>query len=545
MFGPNGKSRIPFVLFVALFLWFCLFSQPGALGLVGPDEPRYAFIARAMAATGDWITPRLFNRPWFEKPILYYWFAGICFRLFHGSEFPARLPSAFAALGSTLAMAWAAARLYGLRVALCVLLVLPTSVAFIGFARSATPDMLFSATLAIALAAASTICLEPKSPETHRAVVSPPRTNPVASLFVFGAALGLATLAKGPAALILAGGSVGLWAALSGHWRAAFRLMRPTAVITFCAVTLPWYFLCAQRNPDFLRVFLLEHNFERYLTPMFLHREPFWFFLPILLLGIFPWTGVLGWLAADGWRVVRSNDWRNSPGFFLGCWVIFPFFFFSFSQSKLPGYILPAVPPLGILLARTLQTAEMKPRRTRAIFAAIGATWLVLAASAPVWWKKIPPGAFGIVHHEVILLVIAAALAGLAVIAVGMAGRLLPALILSSAIVVILVQIVSVSLLPALDPFLSAREAASDAQALNISTSEIAGFRLARDWQYGLSWYLHEELPDLQFPVAHTANTPQFVFVDRRQMPALLREFPGLAVISGRSERAILVRIPR
>ena len=139
----------------------CLFSGLGALGLVGPDEPRYAAIARAMAETHDWITPRLWGTPWFEKPVLYYWTAGIAMRIFGVSEFAARLPSALAALLAVAAIKWTALRSYGLGAAWYSLLMLPTSVAMIGFSRAASPDMLFAGLLTAAMAVASEMLQKP------------------------------------------------------------------------------------------------------------------------------------------------------------------------------------------------------------------------------------------------------------------------------------------------------------------------------------------------------------------------------------------------
>ncbi len=130
-----------------MLLYVCLFSGLGALGLVGPDEPRYAAIARAMAETHDWVTPRLWGTPWFEKPVLYYWTAGIAMRIFGVSEFAARLPSALAALLAVVAITWTALRSYGVSAAWYSLLMLPTSVAMIGFSRAASPDMLFAGLL--------------------------------------------------------------------------------------------------------------------------------------------------------------------------------------------------------------------------------------------------------------------------------------------------------------------------------------------------------------------------------------------------------------
>ncbi len=340
--AEEGNFQIPLwgVPFILILLYVCLFSGLGALGLVGPDEPRYAAIARAMSETHDWITPRLWGTPWFEKPVLYYWTAGIAMRIFGVSEFAARLPSALAALLAVVAVAWTALRSYGVSAAWYSLLMLASSVAMIGFSRAAAPDMLFAGCLTAAMAVANEML------QTAR---------PGAVLRVaFGFFLGTAVLAKGPAAVILAGGATLLWAAFARQWRAPFRFLHPLIIAVFCATALPWYVLCARRNPDFLRVFIWQHNFERYLTPIFEHRQPLWFFGPIFLLGVLPWLPFLVSGLYGAARNLNSRDGLNSPTLFIGCWSIFTLLFFSLSQSKLPGYILPAIPPAMLLLARTV-----------------------------------------------------------------------------------------------------------------------------------------------------------------------------------------------
>jgi 4-amino-4-deoxy-L-arabinose transferase-like glycosyltransferase len=172
-------SVVPAVLVIGV----CLFSGLNALGLVGPDEPRYAAIARAMAETRDWVTPRLWGTPWFEKPILYYWAAATSIRLFGVSEFSLRLPSALAGLLAVAAAAWTALRSYGMRTACYALLMLPATVAMIAFARAATPDMLFAAFLTAALAAAIEILQKPRPGTLAR--------------ILFGVFLGAGVLAKG------------------------------------------------------------------------------------------------------------------------------------------------------------------------------------------------------------------------------------------------------------------------------------------------------------------------------------------------------------
>src|ERR1700723_2531410 len=272
-----------------------LFGNLGALGLVGPDEPRYAWIARAMAETGDGVTARLYGQPWFEKPVLYYWFAATGFLLHLSAEWAARLPSACAAFAAAIAIAWIAKKHYGGDAdqlsgpVLLAPITFATSVAAIGFARAATPDMLFSASIALAMAAAANL-LRNLGVLRSTEIPSPQSSASALSLILFGAFLGLGVLAKGPAAVILAGGALVIWALTTKNFRPTLRLAHPLAIAAFCVVALPWYVICARRNPDFLHVFVFQHNFERYLTPVFQHVQPFWFFLPITLLAALPWA---------------------------------------------------------------------------------------------------------------------------------------------------------------------------------------------------------------------------------------------------------------
>ena len=359
----SPTARLLWAGLILATLYLCYFHNLGALGLVGPDEPRYAWIARDMAETGDWVTPRLYGKPWFEKPPLYYWGAAISFKLFGVSEATARLPSAVCALLATLALAWLAWRVYGAETARWLLLLLPTTVGMIGFSHAAATDMPFAGMLTIAMVFAAGIVglVESKGFAIYTPSVSfyfNTRPGGMLSLLLFGFFLGLATLAKGPAAIILSGGAVLLWAAFTKRWRDAFRCLHPVAIVSFCATALPWYILCARRNPDFFRVFIIEHNFKRFLTPEFQHIQPFWFYIPILLIAIFPWTLLL--LTDALGRAFRNRKerqlWISQSSAFLCFWPFFCFLFFSISRSKLPGYILPAVPPLALLAARKLET---------------------------------------------------------------------------------------------------------------------------------------------------------------------------------------------
>jgi 4-amino-4-deoxy-L-arabinose transferase-like glycosyltransferase len=472
---------------VAILFYVCFFGHLGALGFVGPDEPRYASIARAMSETGDWITARLNGQPWFEKPVLYYWAAGISFRLFGVSEFAARLPSALAAAFATLVIAWTARRYYGRGAALLTLLLAPTTVGMFGFARAATPDMLFSACLTAAMAAAAGLLwgggLSPRALLGLR--------------IGFGVFLGAAALAKGPAALVLAGGSVALWTLVSRRWRDALSLLDPLAILSFCVVALPWYVLCAMRNPDFLRIFFLAHNFERYLTPVFHHQQPVWYFIGILALGLLPWTVLLLPTARDAIRSWREGRAAGSPALFFACLAVFPFLFFSFSKSKLPGYILPGIPPLLLLLARsTARLLEEKSALARWSAAATGATFVALAFFALFWLRRFPiESTFGVQRSARVLL-LAIGTAGLLAVALGAAGKLRTALLTSIFLMACLVEVIGIVALPAMDRDLSPRFEAERGAHLVRAAANLAAFRLNRAWKYGLDFYLHRDLPE-------------------------------------------------
>jgi 4-amino-4-deoxy-L-arabinose transferase-like glycosyltransferase len=483
------SARIGWTVLIVATLYVCYFSHLGALGFVGPDEPRYAWIARDMAETGDWVTPRLYGRPWFEKPVLYYWAAGLSFKIFGVSEAAARLPSALSALLATLALAWLALRVYGATTARWLLLLLPTTVGMIGFSRAAATDMPFSGMLTIAMVCAAVVLGLTRDEKTPIL----PRT-PWVALLLFGFFLGLAVLAKGPAALVLAGGAIFFWAIFTKRWRDAFRLLHPVAILAFCASALPWYILCARRNADFFRVFIIEHNFKRFLTPEFQHLQPFWYYVPVLLLAFLPWTAMLLWSAAWGFRVLLRARNTNEMTGFLMCWTGFCVVFFSASHSKLPGYILPAIPPLGLLVAHTFIEMRQRYRISyRIVHIAAPASFCLIFALADWLARKQGGGnarAAGAIGVVVLIVALANVIVGLfgdgARSDMGAACAVLPVLV---------AMLFPSAFVPSYfrsDP--SGRAIARELQRQRIPANLLAVTGMNRGLQYGLSFYLHDEI---------------------------------------------------
>lgn len=395
-------------------------------------------------------------------------------------------------------MAWLALRRYGTRTAWAVLLIFPTCVGVIAFARAASPDMLFTASLALALLCAASIVEKHGAFAAKNAALAIVPGDKLALIFL-GAWLGFATLAKGPAAIVLAGGSVLLWALATRNWKAAFRLLHPLAILFFCIVALPWYILCAHFNPDFFRTFILLHNFERYLTPVFQHREPFWFFIPIILIGLLPWTALLVSAALDGRRIFRNGEWRTSSGFFIACWAIFPVFFFSLSQSKLPEYILPVFPPLALLMARSFACAiEWAPRKTQWVGVATGTMWAVLGVAGAIGFHRLPPYEPPYQHginHLALAALLVGLITGLAIEFVSLARKPWLVLTLSALVAATCVEIAIVRVLPGLDPLVSTRPLAREIHEILPPNSPIYDVgNINRNCDYGLRFYMSPDI---------------------------------------------------
>ena len=498
-------TRAAWAILILATLYLCYFSHLGAIGFVGPDEPRYAWIARDIAESGDWVTPRLYGKPWFEKPPLYYWSAAISFKLLGVSETAARLPSAIAALLATLSLAWLALRLYGAETARWLLLLLPTSVAMIGFSHAASTDMLFSSTLTAAVVTAAVLLrlLPPNASVVvaeHAAPVPGTISTPtVLAALLFGFFLALAVLAKGPAAVVLLGGAVFFWSLFTKRYRDAFRLFHPAAIATFCLTALPWYILCARRNPDFFRIFIIEHNFKRYLTPEFQHIQPFWYYAAVLLIALLPWTALLLWSAVTGAiRLWRTRE-INHATLLLLCWSAFCLLFFSLSKSKLPGYILPAIPTIALLSVRgVFILAEKKSKSLPIAILLAGFLFAALYAVVGFFTATLRgPNFFAAIAVGQIVAGLSAANlvlgTGIWLSAKGKRIFVAPLVVLP----ILLVILVADGLVPAFsigDP--SGKTLSAALRSENMSDGELAAAHMRRGLRYSLSFYMHEEVPE-------------------------------------------------
>jgi len=294
-------------------------------GLLGPDEPRYAAIGRSMAETGDWITPRLWGETWFEKPALLYWMTAAGFKAGLGLDLAPRLPVAIVSVVFLIFFWVALRREFGAQAAFFATAILATSAGWLAYSHVAVTDLPMSA----AFAAAMLLVMKNSQKRTDALIA--------------GALLGLAVLAKGLVPLALFLPALWLWR----HRLRDLALLFTATVI----VALPWYVAVTLRNgAPFLEEFFWKHHFERFTTSVLQHEQPFWFYLPVLVAGFFPWFPLLLLL-------FERRVYKDRRVLFLLAWWVWGFLFFSIARNKLPGYLLPLMPAvaamLGIALAET------------------------------------------------------------------------------------------------------------------------------------------------------------------------------------------------
>jgi len=336
----------PYLLAILLLVaGVTFFFGLGSLALIGPDEPRYAEVAREMFVSGDYVSPRLCNCLWFEKPALYYWMAAAAYHLFGVGEFAARFPSAFAATSVMILLFTAFRRLFTLSFAFIVSLVLVTSGIIIGFARAATPDMALTACVSFALIAG------------YLFIGSTGRAR-YGYLALCSAAAGLAVIAKGLVGIVLVGAILFAYLLITRQLTRVRWHEWVTGIAIFLAVASVWYLPVTFRHGwYFINDFFIDHHFKRYVIDKYGHPQPFYFYLFISLAGVLPWTLFI--IPAIGrLRGLRPRGDRLDSLLTLAwLWLAIPLIFFSFSESKLPGYILPVFPALAIILGAEVHRA--------------------------------------------------------------------------------------------------------------------------------------------------------------------------------------------
>ena len=327
----NGRDRILLLLLAVAVA----FPFLGSFGLLEPDEGRFAQIGREMAASGDFLVPRLNGIEQFYKPPLVYWISAVGYRLFGVTEWTARLPSALAFAGVIWLTGWMGWRLRGRKVGWMAALILASMVEPYALGRQITLDMSLTFWVTAALA-----CLVEVGMGSRSRWVG----------YLFFLCMGLGFLAKGPMAWVvpLSGAISWIWATRGSEKRLVLP-WKSGALLTF-AVAMSWFVVVCFRYPELWNYFLGYELVERFASTTHGRSKPWWFFIPILVIGAIPWTGFLPGLARQAVEKIREKK-MGPVGWFLGSSVVIPFVVVSCSGSKLLTYILPIYPALALALA--------------------------------------------------------------------------------------------------------------------------------------------------------------------------------------------------
>lgn len=332
---PSAGKMLVLALIFAL-LWFGTLNYRH---LIPSDEGRYAEIAREMLVTGDWITPRYNGYLYFEKPPLQIWMTAIAFKLFGVGEWQARLWTALTGFGTILLVGFTGARIYSPRAGWLAALVLASSPMWVISGHMNSLDMGLSAFLVAALCSLLLAQTSLRASTTRY------------WMWVCWSMMALAMLSKGLIGVAIPAMVFVVFSLTSWDWRIWKRLHLFSGLALFLAISAPWFILVAQRNPTFLQFFFIHEHFQRFTETTHSRTGPIYYFLPLLLLGFLPWLTQTPHAIFLAWRERRL---QFAKGWLLVCWFIVIFGFFSISQSKLPGYIIPVFPALALLVGHQL-----------------------------------------------------------------------------------------------------------------------------------------------------------------------------------------------
>ena len=376
------------ILVVSVLVLICgylFFFQSGRLALTDPDETFYAQTAKEMLARGEWTTPYLYGKPQFEKPILFYWLVEASFKMFGVNEFAARFPSAVFGTIGVVAVYLLGGLLFSRRAGFFAALIMATSVEYIILSRACITDMVLNTFLVLSILFFFYGSIRAKG---HFYILS-------------AAAIGFATLTKGPIAIFLFGAAVILYLLFTGDIKAIKRIPLWQAALVFIVVTAPWYLTIYRlHGKDFMEMFFGFHNVTRFIVSEHKIGSQVYYNIPIILGGFFPWSVFLPF---GFWHIFKKIASRQSPwpaankgqdrpvasekknSIFILVWFSIIFLFFTASSTKLPTYIFPCFTSLAIIVAVLLDDF-LKAGAEKAVVLGVRFSYYLLMAAVILGW---------------------------------------------------------------------------------------------------------------------------------------------------------------
>jgi 4-amino-4-deoxy-L-arabinose transferase-like glycosyltransferase len=323
----------------------------GGFPLLDPDEGRNAEVGREMAATNDYVMPRLDGLPYLDKPIVYFAAEAAAMEVLGPTEVAARLPAFLFTLAGAAFLWWFAKRVWGSDEAFIAAIVFLATPLAVAFSRTVIFDAALALFITMATAFFYLACEDGARRWTALAWLS----------------IGLGVITKGPVAIALP-----LLVAIPyAIWRKRFRALWSLSGLAFFVIAVaPWVWAVSRVIPDFLHYVLVTETAQRLATKALKRTGPPWYFIPYLLAGALPWSIVL--LGSP-----RAIDRRDRSTIYLLLWIAIPFIFFSISQSKRPQYILPLMAPVALLIARIWQNARIGARAAAIVLLVFGLALLI------------------------------------------------------------------------------------------------------------------------------------------------------------------------
>ncbi|MDD5058663.1 MAG: glycosyltransferase family 39 protein [Sideroxydans sp.] len=366
MNSPISRRALLLLLLSLVLIWF---GNIEYRKLIKPDEGRYAEIPREMVVTGDWTTPRLNELKYFEKPPLQYWATAVAYEVFGEHQWTSRLWTALTGFLGVLLVWFVGMRLFGREAGLYAALLLGSSVLYVLMAHVNTLDM--GVTFFISLGIFSLLLGQQEKQAAQRRNW----------MMLAWAAMALAVLSKGLMGLILPGAALFFYSLFNRDITVWKRMHWFSGLAVFMLVAAPWFVLVMQANPEFFQRFFIYEHYERFTSTVHDRYHPWHYFIPVLLLGMLPWTLLMLDSMLRAWRGSVQKAKEFSAERFLLVWAIFIYVFFSISGSKLPSYLLPMFPALALLMGK--QIADMQARRLFWLIAPVALVLLLLLGLAP------------------------------------------------------------------------------------------------------------------------------------------------------------------